>query len=156
MYMPTKHIQLIHKQLFNDGVLTAEKKLEAKHPDLNIPNLHVIKLMQSMASRGFVRSQFNWQVHYWFLTDEGIAYLREALHLPAEVVPATLKRPRSLAAERPSHRTPEGMDRDRSGRFGGGDRPSRFDSRQGYRRAEPGGEMKSTPRQRFGPQPGSK
>ena len=38
MYMPTKHIQLIHKQLFNDGVLTAEKKLEAKHPDLNIPN----------------------------------------------------------------------------------------------------------------------
>ena len=129
--------------------------------------------MQSMTSRGLVRSQFNWQVHYWFLTDEGIAYLREALHLPAEVVPATLKRPRSLAAERPSHRTPEGMDRDRSGRFGddrsgrfggdrsdrfGGDRSAgRFDSRQGYRRAAPpgDGEMKSTPRQRFGPQPGS-
>ena len=32
------------------------------------------------------------QWHYFFLTDTGIAYLKEYLHLPEDVVPATLRK----------------------------------------------------------------
>lgn len=48
--------------------------------------------MTSLKSRGYVREQFNWKHFYFFLTNEGIEFLREELHLPAEVVPATLKK----------------------------------------------------------------
>ena len=32
--------------------------------------------MKSLRSRGFVRETFNWQWLYYYLTDEGIEYLR--------------------------------------------------------------------------------
>ena len=35
---------------------------------------------------------FSWQWYYWYLTDEGIEYLRDYLHLPADAVPNTLKK----------------------------------------------------------------
>jgi small subunit ribosomal protein S10e len=54
--------------------------------------LQVIKSMQSLKSRGYIREQFSWQWYYWYLTDAGINYLREFLHLPADIVPATLKK----------------------------------------------------------------
>uniref|UniRef100_A0A914RH67 Plectin/S10 N-terminal domain-containing protein n=1 Tax=Parascaris equorum TaxID=6256 RepID=A0A914RH67_PAREQ len=47
--------------------------------------------LQSLASREFVKERFAWRHHYWYLTNEGINYLREYLHLPAEIVPATVK-----------------------------------------------------------------
>ena len=31
-----------------------------KHDDLDVPNLQVIKLMQSLKSRGYVKETFNW------------------------------------------------------------------------------------------------
>ena len=63
------------------------------HPDLpQVPNLQVIKALQSLESRGYVKSQFNWQYYYFFLTDEGIQYLRDYLHLPQDIVPATFKK----------------------------------------------------------------
>ena len=64
----------------------------AKHPDVDVPNLQVIKALQSLESRGYVKSQFSWQYFYYFLTDAGIQYLREVLHLPSEIVPATFKK----------------------------------------------------------------
>ena len=33
-----------------------------KHDDLDVPNLQVIKLMQSLKSRGYVKETFNWYV----------------------------------------------------------------------------------------------
>lgn len=57
-----------------------------------VPNLHVMKLMQSLNSRGYVRETFNWQWFYWYLTDEGLEYLREYLHLPSDIVPKTHKK----------------------------------------------------------------
>ncbi|CAM9291781.1 unnamed protein product [Scytosiphon promiscuus] len=54
--------------------------------------------MKSMKSRGLVRETFNWQYFYWYLTVEGIEYLREYLHLPEEIVPATLKKSASRPA----------------------------------------------------------
>lgn len=47
---------------------------------------------QSLKSRGYVKEQFAWRHYYWYLTNEGISYLRDFLHLPPEIVPSTLKR----------------------------------------------------------------
>lgn len=90
MLIPTKSRKLIYGHLFQEGVVVAKKDFNApKHQDLDVPNLHVIKALQSMRSRGYVREQFSWQYYYYFLTDSGIEYLREYLHLPVEIVPKT-------------------------------------------------------------------
>lgn len=94
MLMPKKHRTLIYEYLFKEGVMVAKKDFHlAHHPALKeVPNLHVIKTLQSLKSRGYVKEQFAWRHYYWYLTNDGIQYLRDALHLPGEIVPATLKR----------------------------------------------------------------
>ncbi|KAF3830582.1 hypothetical protein GH733_004401 [Mirounga leonina] len=81
-----------------EGVMVATKDVHMpKHPELadkNVPNLHVMKAMQSLKSRGYVKEQFAWRHFYWYLTNEGIQYLHDHLHLPPEIVPATLSRSR--------------------------------------------------------------
>ncbi|KAK2086292.1 hypothetical protein P7K49_035717 [Saguinus oedipus] len=106
-------------------VMVAKKDVHMpKHPELadkNVPNLHVMKAMQSLKSRGFVKEQFAWRRFYWCLTNEGIQYLRDYLHLPPEIVPATLRRsrpetarprPKGLEGERPARLTRGEADRD--------------------------------------------
>lgn len=64
-----------------------------QHPLIeSVPNLQVIKLMQSFKSKEYVRETFAWMHYYWFLTNEGIDFLRTYLNLPSEIVPATLKK----------------------------------------------------------------
>jgi len=97
-----------------EGVLVAEKDTRptAKHNEIDVPNLYVLKLLQSLKSRGLVREQFTWNHFYYFLTNTGIEYLREYLHLPADVVPATLKKkPGSGTGERPQGERPAGAGR---------------------------------------------
>merc|ERR1711892_1595130 len=54
-----------------------------KHPELEtIPNLQVIKALTSLKSRGYVKEQFAWRHYYWYLTNEGIQYLRALLGRP--------------------------------------------------------------------------
>ncbi|CAO3686280.1 unnamed protein product [Rhizopus stolonifer] len=61
-----------------DGALCAPKDFNApKHFELNVPNLEVIKIMQSLTSKGLIKTQFSWQWYYYTLTNEGIDYLRE-------------------------------------------------------------------------------
>ncbi|KAJ2157001.1 hypothetical protein GGH15_005448, partial [Coemansia sp. RSA 562] len=121
MYIPTANRKLICQALFKDGVLVAKKDYNApRHPEINVPNLEVIKAMQSLTSRGFVKTQFSWQYYYYIITDEGLAYLREYLNLPQDVVPSTFKK--VVRAPAPS-------------RFG--DRPERED-RGGFRRDNEG------------------
>lgn len=100
--MPKKNRVAIYEYLFKEGVMVAKKDFIAKHPELeNIPNLHVIKTMQSLKSRGHVKEQFAWRHFYWYLTNDGIEYLRGYLHLPPEIVPSTLKKqPRSETTNR--------------------------------------------------------
>lgn len=103
-----------------------------KHPDLDTKNLFVIKACQSLTSRGYVKTQFSWQYYYYTLTPEGLDYLREWLHLPAEIVPAThIKQQRS-------HAPPRGMmgegERERRPFGGRGGR----DREGGYRRRDAG------------------
>jgi len=101
--MPKAHRVAIYEYLFKEGVIVAKKDFHApKHPELEqIPNLHVIKTLQSLHSRGLVEEQFAWRHYYWHLTNEGIEYLRTYLHLPPEIVPATLKRPARSETGRP-------------------------------------------------------
>ena len=76
-----------------DGVLVAKKDFNApKHDEIDVPNLQVIKALQSLDSKQYVKTQFSWQYYYYTLTDEGIEYLREYLHLPSEIFPATFKK----------------------------------------------------------------
>ncbi|KAF2896939.1 hypothetical protein ILUMI_09233 [Ignelater luminosus] len=94
MLMPKQNKISIYEYLFKEGVMVAKKDFNApKHPELElIPNVQVIKTLQSLKSRGYVREQFAWRHFYWYLTNEGIDYLRTYLHLPPEIVPSTLKR----------------------------------------------------------------
>ncbi|XP_022920574.1 small ribosomal subunit protein eS10-like [Onthophagus taurus] len=103
MLMPKKNRVAIYEYLFKEGVMVAKKDYHApKHPELEtIPNLEVIKALQSLKSRGYVKEQFAWRHFYWYLTNEGIEYLRTYLHLPPEIVPATLKRQLRTETARP-------------------------------------------------------
>lgn len=76
-----------------EGVCYAKKDFNlAKHPEIDVPNLQVIKLMQSFKSKEYVRETFAWMHYYWYLTNDGIEFLRTYLNLPSEIVPATLKK----------------------------------------------------------------
>jgi len=86
-----KDRKLILEYLFREGVLTVQKDgMKPKHDHIDVSNLRVMMVMKSLASRDYVKMKFNWQWFYYFLTDSGIEYLREVLHLPAQVFPATL------------------------------------------------------------------
>ncbi|KAI3988590.1 hypothetical protein MKX01_026954 [Papaver californicum] len=111
---------------------------------IDVPNLQVIKLMQSFKSKEYVRETFAWMHYYWFLTNEGIEFLRNYLNLPPEVLPATLKKS-SMTLSRPG---PQG---DRGGPRGDGERPRFGGDRDGYRggprrpAGESGGEKGEAP-----------
>jgi small subunit ribosomal protein S10e len=59
------------------------------HEGVQIPHLHCFLVMRSLKSRGFLTEIFSWQWHYYFLTKEGVNFLREYLGLPSNVVPNT-------------------------------------------------------------------
>eukprot|EP00267_Zea_mays_P029995 XP_008661240.1 40S ribosomal protein S10-1 [Zea mays] len=93
MIILKKNSNEICKYLFKEGVLYAKKDYNlAKHPQIDVPNLQVIKLMQSFKSKEYVRETFSWQYYYWYLTNDGIEHLRNYLNLRSEIVPATLKK----------------------------------------------------------------
>ncbi|KAL7887170.1 hypothetical protein AOLI_G00048910 [Acnodon oligacanthus] len=101
MVMPLDNLRAIYERLFRDGVMVAkkDKRPQTKHPEIpGVGNLQVIRAMGSLKSRGFVRETFAWRHFYWYLTNEGIIYLRDYLHLPSEIVPTPLQRVRRPAA----------------------------------------------------------
>ena len=114
--------------------------------------LQVIKACQSLTSRGYLKTQFSWQWYYYTLTPEGLDYLREWLHLPAEIVPQT------HVKQQRSHAPPRGMmggDGDRPPRREGGRGGPRGDREGGYRRREGGGfggEKEGAPSGEFRPE----
>uniref|UniRef100_A0A7S0LML0 Plectin/eS10 N-terminal domain-containing protein n=1 Tax=Coccolithus braarudii TaxID=221442 RepID=A0A7S0LML0_9EUKA len=126
MLISKKNRVTILSYVFKEGVVVAKKDYALKqHPDIpEVSNLEVIKLMTSLTSKEFVTERFSWNHYYWFLTDDGIEYLREFLHLDAELVPNTLKK----AAPRPG---PPG--RPAEGERRGPPRGDRDGGRDGYR-----------------------
>ncbi|CAO2639976.1 40S ribosomal protein S10 [Lemmus lemmus] len=116
MLMLKKNRIAIYELLFKEGVMVAKKDVHMpKHPDLaykNVLNLHVLKAMQFLKSRGYMKEQFAWRHFYWYLTNEGIQSLRDYLHLPPEIVPATLRHSRPKTG-RPRPKGPKGRQRHR-------------------------------------------
>ncbi|XP_054638371.1 plectin-like isoform X8 [Dunckerocampus dactyliophorus] len=101
MLMPLRDLRAIYEVLFRDGVMVAkkDKRPQTKHPEIQrVSNLQVIRAMGSLKSRGFVKETFAWRHFYWYLTNDGIVYLRDFLRLPLEIVPASLQRFRKPAA----------------------------------------------------------
>merc|ERR1719198_1414673 len=94
--IPKKTKRAILEHLFKEGVMCVKKDPKAcRHNELeDIPNLHVMMVLKSLASRNMVMEKFNWQWYYYFLTNEGIDYLREVLNLPPQVFPSTLTKQR--------------------------------------------------------------
>lgn len=110
-------------------MLYAEKNFQLqKHPELEVKNLHVVKLMQSFKSRELVKELYSWRHYYWFLTPKGVEYLREYLNLPEDIVPATHKT--RLRGDRPSGGPPRRFE-DR------GPPPEGGEYRGGYRGGPP-------------------
>ncbi|QIW97681.1 hypothetical protein AMS68_003199 [Peltaster fructicola] len=133
MLIPKADRKKIHEYLFREGVLVAKKDYnQPKHNEIDTKNLYVVKACQSLTSRGYLKTQFSWQWYYYTLTPEGLDYLREWLHLPAEIVPQT-----HVKQQRPNA-PPRGMlggdDRERRGGGRGGPRGDR----EGYRRRDQG------------------
>merc|ERR1711962_1906489 len=84
---------------------------------------------QSLKSRGYVRENFAWRHYYWYLTNEGIQYVRDFLHLPPEIVPATLRK-----ATKPSEGRFQRDQRVQRGGQGGPPRDRDGGDRDAYRR----------------------
>ncbi|GAA55757.1 40S ribosomal protein S10, partial [Clonorchis sinensis] len=71
MLLPIDTRNAIYEKIIQDGVLTARNDIRPcyNHPTISTRNLHVIKTMRSLKSRGWV------------------------LHLPSDIIPATMKQP---------------------------------------------------------------
>ena len=143
MIVPKKDRKIIYSSLFKEGVMCAKKEYmkmkklgkDDEDQDIEVKNLYVVKLMTSLKSRGYVRETFSWQWYYWYLTADGIEYLRKYLNIPAEVVPDTLKKP--AVSERPQRPVESDRRGGRRGRFGdkpGFGRGGRMGRGDGYRR----------------------
>eukprot|EP00211_Chloroparvula_japonica_P009641 CAMPEP_0119130684 /NCGR_PEP_ID=MMETSP1310-20130426/8419_1 /TAXON_ID=464262 /ORGANISM="Genus nov. species nov., Strain RCC2339" /LENGTH=171 /DNA_ID=CAMNT_0007121211 /DNA_START=58 /DNA_END=573 /DNA_ORIENTATION=+ len=144
MLIPKKDRLLILESLFQEGVMVAHKDFNApKHHILDTKNLYVIKLMQSLKSRELVRESFSWMWYYYYLTNEGIEYLRDYLSIAEDVVPNTLKKkpaaPRSGGASRGGYSRGgddrrRGYDDKKAGGAPGGSFEPSFRSEGGYGR----------------------
>ena len=159
--IPKADRKAIHEYLFREGVLVAKKDFnQPKHGDIDTKNLYVcdaprrnisescgmltippqvIKACQSLTSRGYLKTQFSWQWYYYTLTPEGLDYLREWLHLPAEIVPQT------HVKQQRSHAPPRGMLGGDGERRGGGRGGPRGDREGGYRRRDDGEKKEGAP-----------
>lgn len=93
LVIPKQNRKAIYEALFSEGCLVAPKDFELpQHPTVKgVTNLEVIKSMQSLTSKGFVKTQYNWRWFYYTMTESGLEYLREWLHIPVEIVPNTHK-----------------------------------------------------------------
>lgn len=110
MLLPLDQLRAIYEVLFREGVMVAKKDRRpcSLHPHVpGVTNLQVMRAMASLRARGMVRETFAWRHFYWYLTNEGITHLRQYLHLPPEIVPASLQRVRRpVAMVMPARRSP--------------------------------------------------
>ena len=89
--VPTQDKIKLYIYFLKEGVFCFKKDNVNKNENLDIPNLHCFLIMRSLVSRKYATEIFSWQWHYYFLTPEGIKYLRDYLGLPSTVIPNTYK-----------------------------------------------------------------
>eukprot|EP01038_Epipyxis_sp_PR26KG_P007063 gene7063-9641_t len=124
----------VYSYLFKEGTLVAKKDVHlAKHSDeVPFSNLEVLTLLKSFRSKGYVKETFNWQYYYYYLTNEGINYLRQYLALPVDIVPATLKKLTTSAVKPSGERREGGYEKKSAGDFNPEFQKDRG-NREGYR-----------------------
>merc|ERR1712226_1080191 len=104
MFIPTEDRLKIYRNLFSEGVMIAKKDTRSIHKGTQVKNLYVLNAMKSLKSKDLVKQIFVWQHFHWTLNEEGVTYLRQALHLPENVMPQTLKRAQEAPTARQSQR----------------------------------------------------
>jgi small subunit ribosomal protein S10e len=89
----------IFTYLLKEGTIVVKKdSYLPKHQSLEISNLKVQMIMKSLKSRGFVNDVFSWMWSYYTVTNAGVAFLVKELGVSSDVVPATYKKKRVVAA----------------------------------------------------------
>ena len=85
-----------------EGVLYAEKDFNlAEHPEIkSVPNLQVIKLMQSFKSKELVTERFAWRHYYWYVC---VSAARCSFDLQIENLAATILLSCCLCSNSPRH-----------------------------------------------------
>ncbi len=89
----------IYTYLLKEGTIVVKKdSYLPKHQQLDISNLKVQMIVKSLKSRGYVNDVFSWMWSYYTVTNAGVAFLVKELGVPSDVVPATYKKKRVIAA----------------------------------------------------------
>ena len=139
--VPTKSKAKVYTYFLQEGVFACKKDNTSKNETLDIPNLHCFLVMRSLISRQFATEIFSWQWHYYFLTPEGIKYLREYLGLPGSVIPNTYKvNTENNNEEQKEEKGEDGERRERKGERRGRGRGGLDGRRGGKRGDKEGGE----------------
>ena len=80
MLIPKKDRLAVYQYLFKEGVLYAKKDFNlAKHPELDVRNLYVIKLLQSLEAKELVKEIYAWR-HFYVRTERGVTTGVMAFH----------------------------------------------------------------------------
>lgn len=79
--MPLSDLRSVYELLLQDGVMGVKKEQRpSEQPELSgVSNLEVMHVMASLKSRGFVRETSAWKHLYYYITTQGVTYLRDYL-----------------------------------------------------------------------------
>ena len=79
--VPKENKKKIFRFLLQEGVIVVKKDAYLpKHQQItDVPNLHVMMIVKSLKSKGFLNEVFSWQWGYYFITNKGVAYLAKEL-----------------------------------------------------------------------------
>ena len=96
----------IFQYLLKEGVVVVKKDAYLPHHQQisTVANLHVMMIVKSLKSRGYLNEVYNWGWSYYFLTNAGVKYIIEELGLPADskIVPATHTKKRVAVTAAPA------------------------------------------------------
>ena len=89
----------VYTYLLKEGVIVVKKdSYLPKHQSVDVSNLKVQMLVKSLKSRGYLNDVFSWKWSYYTVTNAGVAYLVKELGVSSDVVPATYKKKKIIAA----------------------------------------------------------
>ncbi|CAJ1012575.1 putative Plectin/S10 domain containing protein [Leishmania naiffi] len=120
-YVPKPSRDNVYRFFFTEGVIACKKDRMGTWTGtlggstFTVPCIQVMQLMRSLKSRSLIKEQYAWRHYYWTLNDEGIAYMRNYLHLAPSVMPNTQK-PSSVNFEKVTEGRGRGRGRGGRGR----------------------------------------
>lgn len=79
MQLLPSEIHTITRYIYNEKCLILEDDVRKTHPELDLINLKVRKVVNRLTGKGFLKKIFVWRHGWYSLTEEGNEYLRESL-----------------------------------------------------------------------------